>query len=104
MAKQSAVIYDQLGGRWLVLPEDPAWPAVKHLLTRMDIIVLPLSLVVKGEAEVDWEHEQHDTTLDNLREAVESGVGAAATSAFIRRLRYLLCLKELEASGILGSE
>lgn len=102
MAKQSTTIYDQLGGRWLVLADDPAWTAVKHLLTRMDFIVLPLSLIITGIAEVDREVEEHDTTLENLQAAIEAGLGDAATPAFTRRLRYLLCLKELDRSGILG--
>ncbi len=102
MAKQSATIYDQHGGKWLVLADDPAWLAVKYLLTRMDFIVLPLSLIITGTSEVDREAEEHDTTLENLQEAIKAGLGDAATPAFTRRLRYLLCLKELDHSGILG--
>lgn len=86
------LVEDETGGKWVIMPEDPAWWAVKELRREMEYVVLTSTLITTGHlGEVDSDQ----LTLDAAATAFvyeKSDRSPAIGKIMARKLRLRVCL------------
>ncbi len=84
------LVEDETGGKWAIMPEDPAWWAVKELRKDMEYIVLPRYMIQTGVAAI--EEEIVDDVLEGAAKAYKGTGSPALGRTLARLLRLSVCL------------
>ncbi len=87
------LVEDETGGKWVVMPEDPAWWAVKELRREMEYVVLTSTMIRTGQAADGGDIV--DEALPGVAEAYEKSGSPALGRSLARFIRLRLCLNRI---------